>query len=215
MAETRVEVYRSATDQRLGEADAVSDGWAVIQRELLPDGTSRVTYRHASADGRAQPTEQPGGGDGVAGPWARPVLEPVVAWVIVVTAGGLTAVAGTALPWLSVTSGQLSVNRSGLDVGGGAAIVIAAIAGATALVGLLSFASPSGRWWFPVLVGALAVIVIGAIEYQEMQDRVDSVRSDDAVKASVGLGIWAVLGGGIFAAVGAIGMRARTTESSG
>jgi hypothetical protein len=207
VAETRVKLYRSGSEQSRDEAEATSHGWEVVKRERLPSGTVRVTFQQAGSEWAA-----PAGGaaqrtTAVTGSGTQPGVAGLPVWAIVVVVGGVLAAVGTALPWISATAGFLSVSYSGLELGGGDAVVIAALGGGTALVGLLSVASRSAWWWLIALMGGLAIAGIGLVDYQDMQSRVSSVRADETGHAQVGLGMYAVLGGGVVSVVGALGMR--------
>lgn len=125
--------------------------------------------------------------------------------------GGLIAIVGSMLPWISATSGFGSLSKSGLEGGDG---VIALVIGALAIVtGVCAVAG----WTFPRLLQGSAVVqgavllAIAAFDYVDVQHRIKSVDAagNGFVTASTGAGLWALfVAGALVLAAGIIIMAA-------
>lgn len=199
--ETRVKVYWTSPEQREDEAAAEAEGWRIVDRTYVPNGPVRVTFQYqeveeAPEEARSHPV--------------RSTTTPVraIGAALAVT-GGILAVVGTALPWVTATTARISVSASGLDAGGEDPILIAAIAAAVALVGLLGAVRPSRAWWVLGLLGGLALIVVGWLDLESARYRVETMRmaaelNREFLLVHVGVGLYAVIGGGIVATVGCL-----------
>lgn len=113
--------------------------------------------------------------------------------------GGAAVVAGAFLPWKSL--GMIS--RSGVDGGGDG--VITALFG---LLVLLAAAAPlrGWRWGTCVTLGLLAT-AIGVFDYLAVQQQISELQASDnpfAGAMTVGSGLYATIGGGILAVLGAL-----------
>ncbi len=125
-----------------------------------------------------------------------------------VVVGGAMVVAGSFLPWTSV-SGIGSFSRGGLDGGDG---WITAGAGAVVVVaGLMSFGAGSSAR-LVALVSSVVAGTIGVVELRDVQERIDSVESDLFV-AQVGIGISVILSGAAVGDVASFFARPRETTS--
>jgi hypothetical protein len=120
---------------------------------------------------------------------------------MVVIGGGILAVVGSFLPWITATSPLVgTVARTGLDGGGDG--VISLVAGvALVVIGLiyLSTGWPS----YEALIGAGVLVVVFAVhEYNGVTDRIAGLPTAAAALVQVGAGIYAIGAGGAAAAVG-------------
>ena len=194
MPVTRTKVYRTADEQARDEADAYAHGWSAVRRERLPDGTMRVLYENPTQSEWDAPAQAPGsrGAGGSALNLAA----------LGVTIGGLVVVAGAFLPW--VTLGVFSAN--GME--GSDGWLVLAVGGLMALIGLANL-KDEGRTSVAIagiLLGLLAV-VIGVSKVQSIED----IASTDDILAGrlvqVGLGIYAIIVGGIIGGLAALGLR--------
>lgn len=216
MPETRTKVYRVDTPQQAqaqaaDTADAAAHGWHVVHRAFGSDGTLRLTYQHGQPPGvsewaSAAPPPAP----------AAPAPDPAGRLVSVVAAvGGGMVAAGAFLPWLTASSGLLSVSRGGLE--GGDGWIAAAAGGVLLLLGVAALVGVgvNGAGWLVGLLAAIVAGLVGIVDLQDVNERIRSVESDNVV-AQVGIGLWLILGGSVVGGIAALsGMVSRGSTPTG
>lgn len=105
--------------------------------------------------------------------------------------GAAAIVIGSFLPWITVTSPLGSLSTAGTE---GDGIITMVVGG---LVGFLSILElTEGRQTKrAVLVVSLVALAIGGFEYFTVQTRIEDAGTTELVRASIGIGIWAILAG--------------------
>lgn len=134
------------------------------------------------------------GGNLAAAPVVTPTATPtarVIEWSgAVILAGGVLAVLGSLLPWITATAAFVgTISRNGFD-GGGDGIITVVIGLAIGLVGIAilarSVADRSGKIF--ALVGAAALGIVAVLDIQSVNNRLASL-DGNAVIGSVGTGL--------------------------
>lgn len=163
------------------------------------DGQQWTEHTHnpeAPAPGfAAVPTVPAPGGSGVSLDGARNLL-----WVVLV--GVALVVVGSFLPWASVSALGQELTVDGMDGDGPLTLIGGALVGALALAAHLQ---RPARWKvITALVLAALVTLVAVIDVVDVNNRVAEVEGDFAVdlEASIGIGLWLVLAGGVVATVG-------------
>jgi hypothetical protein len=192
--ETREKVYRTPEEHARDEADAHAHGWSAVRRERLPDGSVRVLYENPN---RSEWAAQPQAPDARAAGRSDLNLAAVG-----VTIGGLVVVAGAFLPWVTL----MGISVNGMEGSDGWLVI--AVGGLLALIGLANL-KDEGRASVAIggiLLGLLAV-VIGGSKVQSIQDiaSADDVLTGRLVQ--VGVGVYAIIAGGVIGALAALGLR--------
>jgi predicted RNA-binding Zn-ribbon protein involved in translation (DUF1610 family) len=126
----------------------------------------------------------------------------------VVVAGALLAGIGTASPWITIGA----FDRSGFSYVSSDATIVLILAIAAALAAV----APVAGWELPrfvrpsILLIGIVIVVAGAYDVHQVQDRVDAVRkfASEAVdiNASVGAGLWLVIAGGVAILLGGVAL---------
>jgi hypothetical protein len=138
-------------------------------------------------------------------PQRREPVEPVStapskAGPIVMLVGGGLVLLGSFLPWATVTTAFGTISVAGTNGDGtitlvvGLVIVVLSILELTRTVRLLNI--------WGGFVGGLVATGIGVLDYADVNDRIAGVSSDVA-QAAVGVGLYAVIAGGVAVIVGA------------
>jgi hypothetical protein len=120
-----------------------------------------------------------------------------------VTAGGTIAVVGCFLPWISASAFIGTVTRDGISSPDGQ--ILAGVAAISALLGVLMLARRVSLVvpLFLALTAAGAMWIL-AVDYQDLNSRVQGVGSTSGVIAEIGPGIYAAALGVIIWAIGAV-----------
>lgn len=151
---------------------------------------------YAAAPGyNGAPTMAPPGGSNVSLEGSRNLLWVVVAGVVLIALGSF-------LPWASVTVFGAEVTVDGMDGDGPITLFGAFVVGALMLAAHLQ--RPSKAKVITSLVFAALVTLVAVVDIVDVQSRVADVEGDIGldVEASIGIGLWVVLLGGIVATVG-------------
>jgi len=123
-------------------------------------------------------------------------------WVTV--AAGAAAVLGSFLPWITVTApfvGTMSV--TGTDSRGGDGWITVGIGLALVFLGILLLRGHQFR--VAVTIVSVALFGVAAYEVLNLANKMaDAQQESDMVVATIGNGLWLVLGAGITAAIGMI-----------
>lgn len=105
---------------------------------------------------------------------------------IVALIGAAVVIIGSFMTWVTVSAGPISVSAGGMEEGGdGVITLIVAIAAAAAAI----FLKERARM-ISILVGGAVVVLVAVID-------IFDIVGEDLVDASVGIGLWLVLVGGI------------------
>lgn len=124
------------------------------------------------------------------------------AFPLLVLVGGLLAVVGVFLPWISLGI----ISRSGMDLAGDATIVLGAGLVASIIAmgnGSKSKLGSTGQL-FAILAG-LTIAAVGVIDYQDLANRVRALEdSPIGAAASVGIGLYVCIAGGVLTVVGGL-----------
>lgn len=153
------------------------------------------SYSGAPSYGGA-PTMPAPGGSSASLDGARNLL-----WVAL--AGVALIVVGSFLPWASVSILGQEVTVDGMDGDGAITLIGGVLVGALALAAHLQ---RPARWKVvTALVVAALVTLVAVIDIVDVNSRVADVEGDFAVdiEASIGIGLWLVLAGGIVATLAA------------
>lgn len=122
---------------------------------------------------------------------------------IAVVVGGILVAVGSLLPWATATTGFGSISIAGTDGDGKITLVLGAVA---ALVGFLSIETTSqGLRVTAFIAGALAGLA-GAMDYSSLDKRLNEA-SSDAIRASIGPGLYLVLVGAVAIGWGAVSLK--------
>jgi len=126
-----------------------------------------------------------------------------------VIAAGAMVVLGAFLPWITVTAAFVgTIQRSGIDGGDGLIALgvgaVIAVLGIQALVADTSAKPPT----IPVIVLGVLAAGFGALEVNNVNERIQSL--DPAIRdlASVGGGLWLIIAGGVVAVLVGLVLRA-------
>jgi hypothetical protein len=127
---------------------------------------------------------------------------PPSTFPVLVLVGGLLAVVGVLLPWISLGA----ISRSGMDMGGDANIVL----GAGLVACLIAAGNGSKRTLGTTgqllsSLAGLSIVAVGVVDYQELSNRVRSLEDSPlGAAASVGLGLYVCIAGGVLTVVGGL-----------
>ena len=113
--------------------------------------------------------------------------------------GAAVTVLGSVLPWATVDAGFESVDVSGTDADGVVTIVLALAALAFGIPGLLK---RSKGLLITSLVATVLIVLVALVDIGDVSSVAEEVGF--GVEATVGIGLWLVLIGGILAVVGAV-----------
>lgn len=111
--------------------------------------------------------------------------------------GAIMVVVGSFLDWLTADSIFGSIGVKGIDGDG----KFTAAAGGLVILSLLIGSMKQAAVASVVLLGIAGVI--GFADYLDVQDRIESIDAE-AIRASVGTGLWLVLAGAIVGVIGGI-----------
>jgi hypothetical protein len=128
--------------------------------------------------------------------------EPNKTGAIITLVGAAAIVLGSFLPWASVATVFGTISLAGTEGDGVITLVIGGIIGV--LAGL-ELGGKSRRRTAAMIVGIVA-LGIGVFEIANVSDTASEVSSQFA-RASVGIGLWAVLGGAALALLGSLQSR--------
>lgn len=127
-----------------------------------------------------------------------------------VAAGGILVAAGSVMPWITATGGfGISVTRSGIEGGDGLITIVLGIG--LALTGLAMVRGQNLRLWGASLLMSVVTLVLIAIDYVSLNDRIKTMAAEATIFASIGIGIWLVAAGGFIAAVASLAIRNAAT----
>lgn len=107
---------------------------------------------------------------------------------------------GSFLPWITVTSIFGTLSTAGTEGDGIITIVVGGVVGLFSILELTEGRQTKRA----VTIGALVALVIGIFELMTVNDRIQEAGTTDLVRASVGIGIWAILGGAGLAVFGSL-----------
>lgn len=120
---------------------------------------------------------------------------PAVAVVI----GGAIAAIGSVLPWVSAVGGfGITVARSGIETGDGLITIVLGII--IVLLGLTMIRGVSLDRWRAALAASIILVGLVAVDYFLFDGRVRDLNRDQAVFASIGVGLYVTGIGGLVAA---------------
>ena len=114
---------------------------------------------------------------------------------MIVLGGALVVVIGSFLAWATVSAGGISVSASGMDGDGVITLVVGLAAAAMAL-----FLKDRGRNIGVAIAGGI-IVLVAIIDIADV-NRALGEFPGGGVEASVGIGLWLVLLGGITVLVG-------------
>jgi hypothetical protein len=114
--------------------------------------------------------------------------------------GAAAIVVGSFLPWITVTSIFGTLSTAGTEGDGIITIVVGGVVGLFSILELTEGRQTKRA----VTIGALVALVIGIFELMTVNDRIQEAGTTDLVRASVGIGIWAILGGAGLAVFGSL-----------
>jgi uncharacterized membrane protein len=128
---------------------------------------------------------------------------------IVAAVGGILAIVGAALTWISVSAGGATQDTSGLDskvLGGKVALVLGILVLAVVAAGILNIKIPQSSLILVVL-GAAILVVVALVYFTKILSDSSFVDIADSAKkyggsASLGIGAFAEIAAGILAIVG-------------
>ncbi|HEY8547284.1 MAG TPA: DUF2510 domain-containing protein [Acidimicrobiales bacterium] len=134
---------------------------------------------------------------------AQPVTGTTLLGLRLVAGGALVVALGALLPWVKVTAPFVgTITKAGTEGDGVLTLLGALIFGGLVVRGLM------GRWSRGQVIGALVVAslvtLVAVIDTADVANRVGDLADDAAVDASVGIGLWLTLLGGIVAVAGTI-----------
>ena len=112
--------------------------------------------------------------------------------------GCAAGVAGSFMAWITVTSGFGSADLQGTSGDGKITAAIGVVAGLLAVFGLTQ-----GKRGNVILAGFLALggAVMSIYEWRHVSSGIDDLGDNEFVRASVGNGLWLMLGGFIVATI--------------
>lgn len=117
--------------------------------------------------------------------------------------GGILAVVGAFLPWLTATAAGSSVSQNGIKIGTWGTLIL----GGFALVRGLSILRPGTfrvQLGTPTVTGAF-ILGLVALRWSSLQDAVKQTEALGAgVTASIGIGAWATIAGGVCVLAGGV-----------
>lgn len=118
-----------------------------------------------------------------------------------VIAGSLIAAAGSFLPWMTATAPLVgTISKNGLEGGDGLiALGLAAVAAGLTL-------SPARFRELMMALCGTAILGLFVFNWVDIEERVESLADTEGVLASVGLGLYALVAGGIGVVAGAVMM---------
>jgi hypothetical protein len=120
-----------------------------------------------------------------------------------VLAGGALVVAGVFLPWLQASSSLTGVRitENGLSIGTFGTLIL----GGFAVVRGIAMIRPNQpRLGSPIVGGAL-ILILMLLRWSSLQDALTAARAlDPRIQASIGIGVWAVIGGACLVIAGSI-----------
>jgi hypothetical protein len=121
---------------------------------------------------------------------------------LAVTAGGILFAAGSALPWISVTAPFVgTITRSGLEGGDGIITLILGVV--ITVVGLASLSgSKSAGSKAAMFLLCLSALGLAAWELINVRVSIGGLDPDVAAYATVGIGPWMMVAGGLIAVLG-------------
>ena len=114
--------------------------------------------------------------------------------------GGLLVVVGSFLPWITLMAVFVgNMSRNGMEGGDG---VISLVLGLACIASGIAYAMTKARWQgVAAMVLGIASAGLGFFELLDIQERIRSMALGDAGVASVGAGLWAIIIGGLVAAI--------------
>jgi hypothetical protein len=116
-----------------------------------------------------------------------------------VVAGGILVGVGSLLPWATATTGFGTISFAGTEGDGRITIVLGALAG---LLGFLQLERATETLRLGAISAGLGAGVAGLYDYANLESRLSSVTTD-AVRASIGPGLYVVIIGAVVIVAGA------------
>lgn len=129
--------------------------------------------------------------------------------LFLVVGGALAMGVGAFLPWIKATAPFVgSITRSGVEDGGDGIFVVAMAIALLALAWPLYTGRPLSQLAsIGVVLVALAGVALGFVDIADVTERVNDIKGNNAgvsATASVGVGLYLVIGGAVLAGVGGI-----------
>jgi hypothetical protein len=130
----------------------------------------------------------------------RPTVSKPDTGAALALAGGVLVVIGVFLPWVHASNGLATVSHNGIDIGTYGTLILGALAAARAFASIRGQSSPFTRGNSMITGGLILGLV--ALRWSTLQTYLTDERAVPGVTASIGLGVWAVILGGLLVLAG-------------